>query len=661
MARTNRVQASFIAGEFSSRLFGRIDVDRFSRGAAVIENFILKPGGGLFRTPGTKHLGEVKDSSKSTRLLPFIYSADDAVQVELGDQYTRFWDKDGTQVDSGGPVELSTPWTEAQLFDTQFAQSRDVMYLTHPQVSPRTITRNSATSYATSTISWMFAPARTLDPGQRVRARNFSTWAAGDTGELQYDNTPAFATDASVTGMHFLLKDESDPTKLCVLEVTSRKDADEYNVTAVTAIPSALQGNFTSLAWEPAFSDTQGWPSTITFFENRMWFGGTARDPNGFWGSRTGDFIDFNPDESADDDGIAFKLTGGQSQTIEWMEGGQDLLIGTSKTVWKATGGLEQAITPSRIFIREQSRRAVASQQPIAAGYHTLFIQRARHKLRSMTFEDAQTSYLDTDLSTVAEHIFRGARIFNIAFAEERDRIVWAGDGDGQLAGLTFDPENNVIGWHRHPDTNGEYESVSVIPQADFDETWFIVKRTINGATKRYIERMVEGEVLPANKADYFFMRCGITKTGSSFTTVDGLDHLEGESVIVLGDGIPMGPFTVSSGSVELETAVNKAQAGLAYTSKMETLPVPVGTSRTKGWAELMVRIEDTMSLTINGKVVGLREPSEAMGSSIEPKSKDIEVDIEGYDLRAQNEFTCADPVPCNILMVAGTLYVGDT
>lgn len=661
-SRSAPVQTSFIGGEFSRRIFGRVDVERFQRGVETLENFIIKPGGGVFRTPGTKHLGEVKNSAKSTILLPFIYSEDDALILEVGDQYVRFWNKDGTQVTSGGSaVEVTSPWLEAELFGIDYVQSGNVMYLVHENHDPRTITRNSSTSFSISTIDWTYAPTIRETPGSNgVTLKGFSTWTEGSTGQLEYNLIPATIDLDTTIGKHYRLYDPSDPTKTAWVEVTSKASSGVLNVTAKSDIPSGLQSNQTDIFDEPAFNDGFGYPNSVAFFEERLIFGGVSEDPGRFWGSRVGDFVDFNPADSADDDGVNFAVGGGQSQSIQWIAPGPELLIGTSSAVWKATGGLEQSITPTRIFVREQSTKGCAGARPVRTGYYTLFVQRARHRVRALEFQDAQVAYRDTDLTAVSDHVFRHSRIFSMDYQEERDSIVWMSDDSGNLAGITFDPENDVVGWHRHPDDNGAYESLAVIPQQSFNEVWFVVNRTINGATKRYIERMVEGEIQASNQNDYFYVRCGITATGSAMTTVSGLSHLEGEDVVVLGDGSPQGPFTVASGQITLDTAVDKAQVGLSYTSKLKTLPLPSGISRIKGWGSIMLRIYETMAFAFNGNQIGLRKPTDVVGKPIDPVDRDVDIEASGFSSRAQNEITTNDPLPCNVLMLSGTLYTGD-
>lgn len=148
MPRGRRIQTNFTAGELSPRLHSRVDFEKYFAGLETLENFIIFPHGGISRRPGTKFVAEVKDSTKKTRLIPFEFSDEETYVLEFGDQYFRIY-KDGGRIESppGTPVEVSTSYVEADLFALQFAQSADVMWVTHPSYKPQKITRTSDTSW----------------------------------------------------------------------------------------------------------------------------------------------------------------------------------------------------------------------------------------------------------------------------------------------------------------------------------------------------------------------------------------------------------------------------------------------------------------------------------------------------------------------------------
>ena len=139
MAKVTPIQTNFTGGEISPRLLGRVDLTKYTSSMQRCENFICFPHGGVTKRSGTRFVAEVKDSSKKTRLIPFVYSTVQAYILEFGDQYIRFYRNNGQLQNAAGTAayEIVSPYTEADLDDISFTQSADVLYLVHPDYAPR--------------------------------------------------------------------------------------------------------------------------------------------------------------------------------------------------------------------------------------------------------------------------------------------------------------------------------------------------------------------------------------------------------------------------------------------------------------------------------------------------------------------------------------------
>lgn len=203
MGRQITMQASFAGGEVSPRLYGRSDLVKYQSGAEAIENFIVRPEGGLQRRNGTRYAGTVKTQTAVTRLVPFIFSRTQAYILEFGNLYIRFW-RDYGQIISGTPVEVVTPYVTADLPTLVFAQSADTLYIVHPSYAPRKLTRTSDTSWTLATLSMKKGPFTTVntddtkhilcvvsgsnyDPGDSVDIRsNADIFASGHVGSYMY-------------------------------------------------------------------------------------------------------------------------------------------------------------------------------------------------------------------------------------------------------------------------------------------------------------------------------------------------------------------------------------------------------------------------------------------------------------------------------------------
>lgn len=178
MPSVTAFQTNFSAGELSPRLYGRVDIEKYTNGAYRVENFIIQRYGGAKKRGGTEYIAEAKTNSGGTRLVSFIYSVTQAYVLEFGNLYIRIY-TNGGRVESppGTPVEVVTPYGPGDVFDLQFAQSADVLYITHPDYAPRTLTRNSATSFTLATLEFKDGPYLELNTTS-------TTLTPADTGEL---------------------------------------------------------------------------------------------------------------------------------------------------------------------------------------------------------------------------------------------------------------------------------------------------------------------------------------------------------------------------------------------------------------------------------------------------------------------------------------------
>ncbi len=152
------IQTSFNAGEFSSLMGGDVDLDKRAFSVSLMENMIALKQGPAVTRGSTNFVKEVKDSDNKTAIRKFEFSDTDAIQIEIGDLYFRFYKEYEQILNAGTPVELATPYAQADLFDADgvlllnFAQSADVMYITHPSYPIYALTRVSDISWSLTEI-----------------------------------------------------------------------------------------------------------------------------------------------------------------------------------------------------------------------------------------------------------------------------------------------------------------------------------------------------------------------------------------------------------------------------------------------------------------------------------------------------------------------------
>ena len=348
-----------------------------------------------------------------------------------------------------------------------------------------------------------------------------------------------------------------------------------------------LFGTTATHIWsEAAFSDFRGHPSVVTLHEQRLYLAGNNARVQTFWASVVDDFQNFRTGVN-DADAIQFTLAATDQNKIEWILSQNRLLIGTTGDEWTLEGSDDQrTITATNIRATRQSRYGSANIQALLLAEVVLFVQRNARKVRELTYSYEKDGWIAVDLTLLAEHITRGG-IKEISYQQQPDAILWTIRGDGQLVGMTYERDQNVVGWHRQT-TQGSFESVATIHgNGTEDEVWFVVRRVVDGQPKRYLERfslnwrfyLDEGD-----KENWWYLDCAkrITNEPAS-ATVAGLEHLEGLTVAVVADGVERTAI-VESGEITLESPASNILVGLPYISTLEAMKLdttlPDGTAQ---------------------------------------------------------------------------------
>ena len=396
-------------------------------------------------------------------------------------------------------------------------------------------------------------------------------------------------THTSNTGSPRAVLEVGDSRQTGVVRIDSIEDVDnEFGLRAQVTIIEPLASTDPTTDWAlEAFGDWCGYPRAVTFHEQRLWFAGTQLQPTTFWGSKTNDFQNFRRG-AFDADALAFTLAATEGSAIQSMLSHEALLLFTETEEWTASTSENTAITPSNIFVRRQSRIGSAYRQSFIALNNIVFLAKGKRKVREFSYNLQGGRGESMDLTLLSEHITAG-NIQGMAYQQQPDPIIWCWTETGELLSLTYEADQNVIGWARHP-TDGNVESVAVIygSDADSDEVYLTTLRTINGTERRFIELLdpaaldnLENDAL----SDFIYLDAAKTQSFSpAASLVKGLDHLEGESVTVYQDGFRSADKTVSGGSITLDVAAETVTVGLPYTSKLQPssieLPMDDGTAQ---------------------------------------------------------------------------------
>jgi hypothetical protein len=824
MARVHPFQTNFTAGEFTPKLAGQVAFKKYANAVETLENMTVFPQGGATRRSGTRFAAEVKDSSAITRLIPFEFNVTQSYVLEFGNNYMRVYkdngqiveaDKTITAITKANPAvvtasshgysngdhvwinnvvgmtevngrrytvankttntfelsgvdsssyttyssngdaqkvfEVTTVYDADQVFDIKFVQSADVMYIVHPEHEPMKLTRTGHTTWTFTEVTFEKGPyldvnttATTLNPG-----------ATSGTGVALVASADLFAS----TDVGRVVKLHSGHAK-----ITAFTDAQNVAVTITTNLTASTA----TASWQlGTWSNTTGWPETVSFFEQRLIFGGSSSYPQTIWASQSGLFENFDVGTSTASDAFIYTIAANRVNKIRFLAPARDLLIGTAGGEFKVGRPPGEPLEPGNVNISQQTTFGTHTTQPTQVGNSVLFVQRQQRKVRDLAYTFQDDAYVAPDMTLLSEHITETG-IIDVDYAQEPDSIYWAVRTDGTLLGMTFERDQDVLAWHRHiiggkaanctitvtdyaniqsgsklkftkrdgtevtftsttstagtnefqtasnnntsatnlkntinghadftatvasnvvtvsettPESTGyltvasqdvirlakvnesqaKVKSVTSITESTENQVWIIVERIINGSTVQYVEYL-------DNTLNQDSGLSG-TITGSS-TSVTGLDHLEGETVQILIDDAVYPKQKVTSGAITVSLpstfATKTIEVGLGYNSKLKTLSLEAGSQagsaqgRKKRYNEIVVRLLNTIGVSINDDQLPFRTSADEMGQPIPLFTGDKRVSNLGWDREGKVTIEQKQPLPLTVLGLTGTIVTSD-
>jgi len=640
----------------------------------------------------------------------------------------------GVPDDKVGKIhEISTPWGVDDLDGISYTQSADVVYFAHKDYEPQELTRFSANEFRlnahepvdgpyldeNTTSTTVYASAQTTPPltttirlfssssiftsdmeGGLFRLReiletHYDEWAASTsyannatvrynghvykhvTGSTQTSgNTPPVHLSGTETYGSLDWEYQHDGTGYVRIfahvsgtEVTAEIQEDQ-NGNAILPEHVVGSSNATTRWSEGAWSNRRGWPRALAFYEERLYFAGTTHQPQNIFGSKTADFRNHTP--GTEDDGpINITIASDKVNVIKHMIPGRFLQILTTSSEFTLSGGTgTQPVTPTNVNVLRETTFGTAEVRPLRAGSSTIMVQGGGEKVKEVTFDLDTDGLVGRDLTVLAEHLGRGG-FKDMVWQQEPELVLWFVRNDGTLIGLSYDPQNNTIGWHTHPiGDGGVVESIAAIPSGAEDQVFLSVRRPFDAYPTpnnfdfvRHI--VVMNQVyFGTDIDDAFYVDSGLTYDGSATTTVTGLGHLEGKTVQILADGSAHADKVVSNGAITLDRSASTVHVGYSYDSKMQTLRLEGGADdgvsqgKIKRIHGVTVRFLDTVGAEVgpdedNLDRVFFRDSSMNMDEAIPMFDGDKEVTFpSGYDNDARVFVRQTQPLPMTILAV---------
>jgi hypothetical protein len=541
-------------------------------------------------------------------------------------------DIDGVDIDttsftaytSGGIAnkvfELVTTYLTADLFEIKYAQSADVMYLCHPDYSVKKLSRTGHTSWSITEVDFTDGPY--LDDNITATTLGTSAHTVGSGVTL---------TASAITGINSNTGFQSTDIGRLVSfrdgygEITAFTSTTVVTITIIKDMGSSSASTDWALG---AFSDTTGYPSCVTFYEQRLVFAGTTDQPQTLFFSRSGDYENMDENRGgtvAADDAMIYTIASNQVNVIQSLKATRTLIILTSGGEFTLNSdSTGTAVSPTNINIKKQSNYGASNIDALSVGNATLFVQRAKRKLRELAYNFDTDGYVAPDMTILAEDVTLSG-LDELTYQQEPHSIIWGIRGDGVLVGLTYQRSEQVVAWHQHKlggsfgaTNHGIVESVISISgnsfnRTDEDQLWVIVKRTINSVTRRYVEYLTPFE-FDSSLTQFQFTDSALSYSGSATSTLTGLEHLNGETVRVIANGATHPDEVVSSGSVTLDRTTTSAKVGLPYTSTLQTMRLDVGSQdgtsqgKTKRIFDVTLRMYETVGAKVGPDLNNLEE-----------------------------------------------------
>ncbi len=630
---------------------------------------------------------------------------------------------------TGTIYEIPMPYTAAQLtnddgsFALRFAQAGDVIYMALGSVAPYALYRYGATNWVCSkvdfapppfkslnitattiyasattgsvtltasasvftasnvgeyiylgekdvrdTAQWEAGKAILLGAARRSDGKNYVALNAATTGGVKPVHSSGAAYDGD-TGVQWRFQDPGYGWA----KITAYTSATQVTATVVSQIPAGAvsAGNATTRWALQAWNATDGYPTNVTFFRERLTF---ARDST-LWFSVSADFSNFSTEIAgviSADAGFERTIASDRVNSIRWLSPGDVLLVGTLGDEW----AIVEATTtdpfgPANCKTKRQSTYGSNLVAPTRVGLDTLFVQKAGRKVRAMSFKFEEDGFESPDVTAFSEHITKTG-IIDSAYQQEPWSVVWCVRSDGVLLGLTFNREQDVVAWHRHPLQDGVVESVETIPAPDGsrDDLWVIVRYTVSGVTRRYMGYLGEQDEDGTDQADWTYADMMSTYSGVPATVISGLNYLEGKEVWVLVDGARHPNRTVSGGAITLQVAGSKVHVGMPSPGLIETLNLEAGANTAQGKIKRAHLVTIRVHRSLGGQAgpyetklseLAYRSPSVPMGSAPPPFTGDLDVEWPGdYEPRMTMIVTKDRPMPLTLVAVMPQLVTSE-
>ena len=261
--------------------------------------------------------------------------------------------------------------------------------------------------------------------------------------------------------------------------------------------------------------------------------------------------------------------------------------------------------------------------------------------IRTLGYQFEADGYRGNDLTVFAPHFFRGITTVDMNWAEFPSSVLNVVASDGALRTLTWQAEQDVWGWSLMT-TDGVIEGVCTVSEGGEDVTYYVVRRTVGGVEKRFMEYSATTRWLDVR--DCCYLDSAKSYDGDPASSFTGADHLNGVTCTVIADGaVFMNGFVPVNGAFELAHPASKVTIGRSYESWIRTLPLApddhegstVGKPATIAGANVRV---------IRSRGLEIGQGKDLPPGQTEPTSSDEEISGDIYEAKTRDNEPMGSP-----------------
>ena len=598
--RIVQFQTNFSSGEIDPLLRARTDLAQYQNGLETAKNVIIQPQGGMRRRDGLKFIHDFTGFT-DFKIIPFEFSVNDSYTLVLVNQRIYIFKAGVLQTNinaSGNDYLAATAITGAMLDEINYTQAVDTLILCHEDLEPQRLVRIADTSWSIAALPITNIPAYAWTPVTSNPAATLTPSAVAGNIIVTASAGVFTLSAASYVGQHIyinpfgtlrIIEKQSTTILKCFTEVGL------FNTDAVASGEWELE-----LGWEDSWSVARGWPRSATFHEGRLYFGGSKQRQNTIWGSRVIDYFNFDLGTALDDEAVEATINTDQFNAITHIVSGNIMRVFTTGGEFIVSQAGADPITPATFLVRPQTRLGSKPGVPVEdLNGAALFVQRQGKSLNAFQYTDTTASYGAQALSVLSSHLMKdpvdlAAR--RATSTDETDTIYLVNGQDGSMTVYSILASQAVVAASEFI-TSGEFLAVGV----ELDDVYTIVKRTINAATKYYLEKFDRDTFVDS------------ALTGGAASSVN-VAHLPNTEVQIIRDGFANSVQTVPASSPYTVTFSNPAtssyQVGLNYTVTAVTMPAEprLAQGSVYGVQKRILQVDaivyETQSMAVNGQEI---------------------------------------------------------